>query len=186
MEAAIDVFAQNGFSAARVSDVAKAAGVADGTIYNYFRNKDDLLICLFEDRMETLVGTFRQELSGCPDARSKLGRFIQLHLQLAEQQPALAEVLTVELRQSAKFMREYKARQFGEYLEVLAEVITEGQRTGEFALEGDVRVMTRAIFGALDETNLVWLRGKRTPGTLVANAPTLQGIFLQGLMGGTA
>ena len=168
-----------------MSDVAKAAGVADGTIYNYFRNKDDLLICLFEDRMETLVATFRAELSQCLDAPSRLRRFIELHLQLAEQQPALAEVLTVELRQSSKFMREYKARQFGEYLEVLAEVIEQGQASGEFHIEGDVRVFTRAIFGALDETNLVWLRGKRTPGTLVANAPTLQRIFLSGLIGQT-
>lgn len=177
------MFAENGFSSARVSDVAKAAGVADGTIYNYFRNKDDLLICLFEDRMEILVGTLRAELAKHETAVARLKRFIELHLGFGEGQPELAEVLTVELRQSSKFMREYKARQFGEYLEVLAEVIEDGRTRGEFIVEGDVKVMTRAIFGALDETNLAWLRGKRAPGTLTANAPVLQNIILNGLTG---
>ena len=127
LNAAIDVFAQKGFHHARVSDVAKAAQVADGTIYLYFKSKDDLLISLFEEKMQQIVESFREAVCQEESAQGRLKRFVELHLNMTAEHPTLAEVLTVELRQSAKFMREYKAPQFGEYLNLLAEIITFGQ-----------------------------------------------------------
>ena len=109
LEAAIDTFAQRGFHHARVSDVARQAGVADGTIYLYFKSKDDLLISLFEEKMEQIVETFQAEVNQHDSAQDRLKCFIELHLRMVAERPALAEVMTVELRQSAKFMREYKA-----------------------------------------------------------------------------
>src|SRR5437667_1275842 len=107
LDAAERSFARHGFFAAKVSDVAKEAGVADGTIYLYFKSKDDLLISLFEDRMGQIIAALRTALKGERTAVGKLHRFVELHLGLVEKQRALVQVLTVELRQSAKVMREY-------------------------------------------------------------------------------
>jgi TetR/AcrR family fatty acid metabolism transcriptional regulator len=166
LNSAIDVFAQKGFHHARVSDVARAAGVADGTIYLYFKGKDDLLISLFEEKMQHIVETFRVKVHQKESAKERLKCFIELHLHMVASQPTLAEVLTVELRQSAKFMREYKAPQFAEYLNLLGEIITYGQNRGELKRQYDVSLLRRIIFGALDELSLYWVSTRKSSHTL--------------------
>lgn len=161
LNAAIEVFAQKGFHHARVSDVARAAKVADGTIYLYFKSKDDLLISLFEEKMQQIVESFREAVCCEERACDRLKRFVELHLNMIAEHPTLAEVLTVELRQSAKFMREYKAPQFAAYLNLLGEVITYGQERGEIDRAVDPSVARRIIFGALDELSLYWVSAKR-------------------------
>src|SRR5256885_2666434 len=105
MDAAIKVFAERGFHSATVAEIAKAAGVADGTIYLYFKGKDDLLLRLFDEKMTALLAEARSELAREKSAPDKLQRFIQLHLALVERNPELASVLIVELRQSAQFIK---------------------------------------------------------------------------------
>src|SRR5689334_16125522 len=113
LEAAIRVFADKGFYNAKVSEIAREAGVADGTIYLYFKSKDDLLISLFEDRMEEVNETVRAALASAADPVEKLRRVVHLHLSMVEKNRHVAEVLIVELRQSAKFIKEYGAPKFG-------------------------------------------------------------------------
>src|SRR5580692_1194158 len=84
LEAAVRVFAKKGFHATRVSEVAKAAGVADGTIYLYFKSKDQLLVSLFEDRVERLLRFLQTELPKIASASEKLRRIIELQLGLLE------------------------------------------------------------------------------------------------------
>src|SRR5262247_3903339 len=105
LDAAERIFAQHGFFAARVSEIAKEAGVADGTIYLYFKNKDDLLISLFESRMDRVNSHLAAQTALYRGPREKLLAFIKAYLALVKTQPAAAEVLTVELRQSSKFMK---------------------------------------------------------------------------------
>jgi TetR/AcrR family fatty acid metabolism transcriptional regulator len=181
MDAAIQVFAARGFYNARVSDIAREAGVADGTIYLYFKNKDDLLISLFEDRMDGIISTFREALEASETSAEALRRYIELHLQMVQSEPALAEVLTVELRQSAKFMRDYKAPKFGEYLDLLHGVIERGRANGEFRQELNPRILTRALFGALDEISLVWVSTRRKPFSLEGAVDTIWSLFAHGL-----
>lgn len=166
LEAAIDTFAERGFHHARVSDVARQAGVADGTIYLYFKSKDDLLISLFEEKMEQIVGTFRAEVNCLETAQERIKCFIELHLKMVAERPALAEVMTVELRQSAKFMREYKAPQFGAYLGLLGDIISYGQERGEIHSGFDPLLTRRILFGALDELSLYWVSSKRPQHSL--------------------
>lgn len=161
LDAAIETFAQRGFHHARVSDVARQAGVADGTIYLYFKSKDDLLISLFEEKMEEIVQTFRVEVNRHENSRERLRCFIELHLKMVAERPSLAEVMTVELRQSSKFMREYKAPQFGAYLTLLGEIISYGQQRGEIRSTFDPSLTRRIIFGALDELSLYWVSIKK-------------------------
>src|SRR5215468_349514 len=114
--AAERIFARHGFFAARVSEIAREAGVADGTIYLYFKSKDDLLISLFEDRMDQVNATVRAALASAADPVEKLRRVVHLHLSMVEKNQHVAEVLIVELRQSSKFIKEYGAPKFGDYL----------------------------------------------------------------------
>lgn len=174
LEAALRVFAERGFYNAKVSEVAKAAGVADGTIYLYFKNKDDLLIQLFEDRMDFLIQRLNEELGrsgGTVVARIR--RLILLHLQIASIAPDLAEFITVELRQSSRFVKEYDNPKFSEYLRVLRDLVEEGQRDGSIRADLDARLIVRTMFGALDEmllTATLLSRGREVDYDAMADA----------------
>ena len=181
LDAAVRVFAKKGFHATRVSEVAKAAGVADGTIYLYFKSKDQLLVSLFEDRVERLLAFLEKELPATVGASEKLRRIIELQLGLLEGERDLAEVITVILRQSTKLMKEYAAPKFTAYLDAIARVVADGQASGE--LRGDVspHLAARAIFGALDGITMTWALGKADRGGLVRASGQLAELVLRGL-----
>jgi TetR/AcrR family fatty acid metabolism transcriptional regulator len=163
MDAAIKVFAERGFHIATVAEIAKAAGVADGTIYLYFKGKDDLLLRLFDEKMTQLLAEARAGLEREPGGPQKLHRFIQLHLSLVERNPELAQVLIVELRQSAQFLKAADRNKLAAYVDLIAEVVKSGQEKGEFIESISPAAVKRAIFGALDELALGWLMsGRRT------------------------
>src|SRR3954468_5127247 len=161
LDAAVKVFAERGFHSATVAEIARGAGVADGTIYLYFKGKDDLLLRLFDEKMTELVAEVKEALSTERNAPGKLRRFIQLHLALVERNPELASGLIVELRQSAQFLKAADRQKIAAYVDLIAEVVREGQERGE--LDGSVSPATvkRAIFGALDELALGWLLSGR-------------------------
>ena len=153
---ALKAFARKGFYNTKVSEIASEAGVADGTIYLYFKNKDDLLICLFEDRMEWIIERLKTELDKVDgDVFEKLRRAVELHFELAADEPELAEFITVELRQSAKFMKEYKNPKFLDYLHILEHLVEEGQESGVIRDDIEARLVSRVLFGALDEVLLL-------------------------------
>lgn len=183
LDAALKVFAERGFYNAKVSQVARAAGVADGTIYLYFDNKDDLLIQLFEDRMEYIIRRLNDELAKMDgNPLERIRRLIHLHVDLAQHDPDLAEFITVELRQSSKFVKEYENPQFLEYLRVLRDIIEEGQRSGYIRPGLDSRMIVRAIFGALDEVLLTLTLASRSRSVDVRlAADQLADLLLEGM-----
>jgi TetR/AcrR family fatty acid metabolism transcriptional regulator len=160
LDAAERVFAQRGFFTAKVADIAREAGIADGTIYLYFKSKDDLLISLFESRMERVNERLAAAVAGAATPRKKLDAFVRAYVEMIAEQPTAAEVLTIELRQSTKFMREYSAQRFGELLRLLAGVIAEGQMAGEWTDTVPAPHAARMIWGMLDELALAWLLGR--------------------------
>ncbi len=166
LRAAIRVFARKGFYATRVSEIAKAAGVADGTIYLYFKNKDDVLVSIFEDRMGKLIAVLREEAARAESTEERVRRIIELQLGLLEGQRDLAEVVTVNLRQSSRLLKEYAAPLFTEYLEVLSNVIADGQREGTLREDINPRIVARALFGALDGIALTWALAGPDPSAL--------------------
>lgn len=152
LDAALKIFASRGFYNAKVSEVAKEAGVADGTIYLYFESKDALLIALFEDRMQRLIARANDEIARSEGTvLDKIRQAIALHLSLVLDDPDLAEFITVELRQSGKFIKEYDNPKFTEYLRIFRDLILAGQEQGLIRRTVDARLVVRAIFGALDE-----------------------------------
>jgi TetR/AcrR family transcriptional regulator, fatty acid metabolism regulator protein len=177
----VRVFAKKGFYATRVSEVAKAAGVADGTIYLYFRSKDELLVSLFEDRVERLLTYLGEALPKEKSASAKLRRVIELQLGLLEDERELAEVITVILRQSSKLMHEYAAPKFTSYLDTIAKVVAEGQAAHEFRDDVSPHLVARATFGALDGIALTWALGKAERGGLARAAVQLAEIMMRGL-----
>jgi TetR/AcrR family transcriptional regulator, fatty acid metabolism regulator protein len=184
LDAAIKVFAAEGFYNAKVSQIAHEAGVADGTIYLYFKSKDDLLINLFEDRMERVNANLREAIETESTAVARLRRIVKLHLELVEQNRDMAEVISVELRQSSKFIREYSNPKFAEFLRTIAGAVVEGQRTGELRTGIDPYLFARALFGALDEIALAWLvkhPGSKASIELPRAAEQLGDLFIDGL-----
>ena len=161
IDAAIKVFAKKGFYNSKVSDVAAEADVADGTIYLYFKNKDDLLISIFEHSMDFFFQQAKDHLSGIESQAEKLKKFIALHLALVQKNQNLATVIQIELRSSHKFMIEYRPEKFLQYLQLLEKIILEGQEKNLFKKTVDLEIATRIIFGAIDELALVWILMKK-------------------------
>jgi TetR/AcrR family fatty acid metabolism transcriptional regulator len=182
LAAAERIFARHGFFAARVSEIAKEAGVADGTIYLYFKSKDDILISLFEEQMEKVQSVLGAALAGSAPADVKLRSFIGAYMNLVSENRHAAEVITIELRQSAKFMKEYKNPRFADFLKPLAGVIDEGQKDGRFRSDVPAPFAARALFGALDELALMWVttRGEKVDIRKVAG--WIGDLVLQGLV----
>lgn len=182
LNAAKQVFAQEGFYNSKVSEIAREAHVADGTIYLYFKNKDDILISLFEEELNAIIMTVKEKLKDIDDPREQLIKFCDNHLGMVESDKALAEVIQVELRQSNKFMREYKNKHFLAYLNIIADIISQGQQMGIFREYLKPDICARVVFGSLDElsTYLVTARRKRYDvhevATMVGNS------FLNGLV----
>ena len=182
LRAAVKVFSEKGFYNSRVADIAKEANVADGTIYLYFKNKDDILISLFEEEFGEIVSNMRQELEKERDALQKIRRFAVLHLAIVSKQQQLAEVLGVEVRQSSKFMKEYINKPFIEYLNLIRSVVIEGQQTGLIRKDLTPGIMKRAFFGALDEMARYWVLSTKKKHRTDEAAAQISDVFIRGMM----
>ncbi|MCK8602785.1 TetR/AcrR family transcriptional regulator [Desulfoferrobacter suflitae] len=180
LDAAVKVFAQKGFFQSKVSEIAKEAGVADGTIYLYFKNKDDLLISIFEIKMQEVIAHFRAALNQQGDAVAKLKHLIHMHLEEFQANPDLAAVFQVELRQSSRFMHESEKMELKLYLDLIGEIVEQGQREHLFRDELPVGLIKRFIFGTLDEIVSTWvLAGRRYD--LRAQADLVVDLLLRGV-----
>lgn len=157
LDAALEVFATKGFFEAKITEIAKLAGVADGTIYLYFKNKDDLLISLFESKLEYVNTRLRAALADIPDVPGKLEHIIRNHLGLALEHPTLTRFMTIELRRSGKFMKEYAKEQLSAYLDEVGRVFDEGKAQGLFRPEISTGIFKQLLFGALDHACTVWV-----------------------------
>jgi len=181
LRAAIRIFSQKGYFNSRISEIARLAGVADGTIYLYFKNKDDLLISLFEEKMGEVVSDIRARVEEGGDALSRLKLFIRNHMDLLIREAGLIEVIQVELRQSNKFMKEYVPVKFLEYLDVLGAILENGKREGTIRPDLNVTLARRAIFGALDEISLAYVLSKKRKYDPAEAAEEIYRIFSEGL-----
>mgnify|MGYP001262044149 CR=1 FL=1 len=184
LNAAKQVFAQEGFYNSKVSEIAREAHVADGTIYLYFKNKDDILISLFEEEITRIIKTVRAELDSITDPREKLIKFCDNHLTIVETDRALAEVIQVELRQSNKFMREYKNKNFLAYLNIIADIVAQGQQQGVFRDDLKPDLCARVIFGSLDELSTYLVTAKRKRFDVHEVAVMVGNSFLNGMVKG--
>jgi TetR/AcrR family fatty acid metabolism transcriptional regulator len=182
LHAAIKVFSEKGFYNSRVSEIAKEANVADGTIYLYFKNKDDILISLFEEEFGKIVQNMRAALDKEKDALQKIKRFAITHLSIVSKQQELGEVMGVEVRQSSKFMKEYINKPFIEYLNIIRSVVTEGQEKGLIRKDLTPGIMKRAFFGALDEMARYWVLSTQKKHSIDDAALQISDVFIRGMI----
>lgn len=182
IQAAINVFAKQGFYNSTVNHVAKEAQVADGTIYLYFKNKDDLLISIFEHSIDIFIQAATKTLTNCQDAQEKLRVFLNLHLELVKKNQNLAQVIQIELRQSAKFMKEYANEKFFDYLGIVEQILIEGQKEGLFRADLKPQILKRAIFGAIDELASEWVLMRKKRYQISEAAEQLIGMVLGGIL----
>jgi TetR/AcrR family transcriptional regulator, fatty acid metabolism regulator protein len=182
IDAAVQVFAQKGFYNAKVSDVADAAGVAAGTIYLYFKNKDDLLISLFEEKMEAILQRFRTRLQDIDDPVEKLHTMVDVYFDLIEEDKQLATVFQVELRQSATFLKDYRNQKFLDYLNMIAAIIDDGIAQNFFRPDVHVGIIKIMIFGALDEVARQWILGADQKYSLELAKENLKQVLVNGLI----
>jgi TetR/AcrR family transcriptional regulator, fatty acid metabolism regulator protein len=182
IKAAIKVFAKNGFYNSRVSEIAKEAQVADGTVYLYFKNKDDILISLFEEEMDKIIKNMKENMEKEENPVDKIRRFAQIHLGMVRDNRNLAEVIQVELRQSSKFMREYKNRKFIEYLNIISRIIQEGKDQGCFGSEVMPGLVKRSYFGALDELSTMFLFSPKSKYSIEIASKQVSDFFLAGIV----
>jgi TetR/AcrR family transcriptional regulator, fatty acid metabolism regulator protein len=179
LDAAVRVFARKGYFASRVSDVAKAAGIADGTIYLYFKNKDDVLVSLFDEVMSEHIGAAREEIRAIKGAPARLRAIADRHLTLLGSNRDLAVVFQVELRQSTKFMERFTATWLKDYFDVVGMVIVGGQREGTIRRDLRRKLAAHAFFGMLDEMVSTWVLSPKAYD-LAALAPAVVDLFLGG------
>jgi TetR/AcrR family fatty acid metabolism transcriptional regulator len=180
LRAAICVFARNGYFNSKVADIAQAADVADGTVYLYFKSKEEILHSIFDQNMAEAIAAGRALIEQLSDPREKLRRIALLHLERLGADRDLAIVFQVELRGSTKFMEEFSAAGFAEYLALLRLTFEEGQRAGVFRKELNAKVVSKILFGALDEMATNWIISKRNY-KLEPMADVVMDVFLGGV-----
>ena len=182
IEAALKVFAEKGFYNSKISEVAKEAEVADGTIYLYFESKDDILISLFEYEGDLIISKMKKAMEKEKDPLKKIRTFAVNHLNMITKNRDLATIIQVELRQSSKFMKEYVNKKFIEYLNLISVAIHEGQRKGIIREEVTAGISKRAFFGALDEMARYWVLSSSKKYNPTSSAKQISDIFVRGLV----
>jgi len=180
VDAAVVIIAENGYHQAQVSKIAKQAGVADGTIYLYFKNKEDILISVFEEKMAVFVEKLEQILVRDIPAVDKLGLMIESHFSLLASDLHLAIVTQLELRQSNTEIRMKINGVLREYLLLLDKILVKGMEDGEFDEKMDIRLARQMVFGTMDETITTWVMNDHKYD-LVELAPKVHRLLMKGI-----
>jgi TetR/AcrR family fatty acid metabolism transcriptional regulator len=178
---ATKVFAKKGFFNARISDIAKEAKVADGTIYLYFNNKFDILISVLEEEIGKIIEQIEKAIEKETDPVKMLTIFIEKHLAAMKQNKNLAEVIHIELRQSDRLVKEYRNTSFKQYIDVISRIIKKGQERGIYRSDILPDIAKRAFFGALDEVSRIWTTPGNVQYSVEETSEQIIALFLTGM-----
>ncbi len=180
IDAAVKTFARTGYHRTRVADIAREAGVADGTVYIYFENKEDILVSLFQDLMISFVEELCSELVKCQNANGKLATIINYHLTTLANKPDQAKVTQIELRQIDQTINEGISRPLMKYFQLIEEVIDEGKVQGLYRQNLNTRTARKVVFGAIDEVVTCWVMSSK-PYDLTALSEPVYDLLVRGL-----
>jgi TetR/AcrR family fatty acid metabolism transcriptional regulator len=178
---ATKVFAKKGFFNARISDIAKEAKVADGTIYLYFNNKFDILISVLEEEIGKIIEQIEKAIEQETDPEKMLNIFIEKHLSAMKQNKNLAEVIHIELRQSDRLVKEYRNTSFKQYIDMISKIIKKGQELGIYRTDILPDIAKRAFFGALDEVSRIWTTPGNVQYSVEQTSAQIIALFLTGM-----
>jgi len=178
LDASVRTFGRRGFHDARIAEIASAAKVAEGTVYLYFRNKEDLLGTIFDETMDDLLARGRELAASGASAADRLTGLVDLHLRILGSDRDLASLFQIELRRSARLMERVIREKLVDYFRILGAVVKEGIASGELRADLEPRLAVRVLFGAADEILSEWIFAGG--GEPVANARKLVGALLRG------
>ena len=181
LRAAVEVFARSGYFNAKVTDIAKGAGVADGTIYLYFDGKEDLLVTIFREYTRNYLRELEKRLAGVNRAEERIRITITHHLETLGSDRPLAVVSQVELRHSLKFMSLLSQQEVADYLNMLRKVVEHGQAAGVFRRNLHPQLVAKSVFGILDEMVTSWILSEKEYD-LAAQAEPVADFVLNGLL----
>lgn len=179
LEAAIKVFAEQGFFHSTISQIAKEAGVADGTIYLYFKNKDDILIQFYNYKTRNIFNRFRETVKEAENPGEKFRNLIRCHLREFQRDRNMAMVYMAEARKGRhldKFVDELTKM----YLNMVGDVVEQGQAEGTFRKDLYLSLVKRYVLGAVESVISTWVYagGKYD---LESMADPLVDLFLRGI-----
>ena len=180
LEAACRVFAQKGYYTATVSDIANEAGIAQGTMYIYFKSKEDLLMAIFSEGMRVLIDYVKEETRKVSGAEAKLKRLIEVHIRAYDQYRDLAQLVLIELRQAGKFLQSDALEPTFEYLTVIKGILDEGIKEGVFDASLDTEFAATMLYSTIDGVATRWVL-EDFSYSLIEAAETINRIFFQGI-----
>jgi len=180
LEAAIKVFAEQGFHQATISQIAREAGVADGTIYLYFKNKEDIMVNFFGYKTKQVFGRFREEVDKADNARDKLRMLIKRHLEEFQRDRSMAILYQTETRRFSRMCEEQIREMSKMYLDLVSEIVESGQDEGLMRKDLYMGLVKRFIIGAIDEVINTWLHSGGNYD-LVSMADPLVDLFIRGV-----
>jgi TetR/AcrR family fatty acid metabolism transcriptional regulator len=192
LDAALRTFVRRGYPDTKVAEIASEAGVAEGTLYNYFASKEDLLLALFDEKWGWIINEIRKKISRLNDPNRKLKAIFSLVVRMFKKNRQLAELFMVDIKQSSVFLNNYTINRIVEFLDLIEEVLEEGKKKGTYRRDLDTRVARMVIFGAAQGILLSWVlsesnavRNQTFKFSLYRAAKTLKDIFKSGLVGET-
>lgn len=180
LDAALTVIAENGFHGSTISRIAKEAGVADGTIYIYFKNKEEILVSVFRERLGQLIETSEARLASAGNAIEALRLICHTHFSELENHLDLAYVTQIELRQSSFELRKAIGQALKPYIHLIEQVLRRGIEEGIFRADLDVKLTRLLLFGAMDQVVTSWLMSGQKHSLTNQVEGSLQ-FFVQGI-----
>jgi TetR/AcrR family fatty acid metabolism transcriptional regulator len=181
LDASVVEIARHGYYGTTVSSIARRAGVADGTIYLYFKNKEEILVSIFERAMRRFIDEAQHIVNAADaDAEQKLRRVIGLHLGLLGEQRDLAVIFQVEFRHTLHVLELLSRRGIREYLALIAHIVEQGKRDGLFRDDVDALFVAKVVFGMLDEMATDWVLSRKNT-RMVSRAEPVSELLLGGL-----
>jgi TetR/AcrR family fatty acid metabolism transcriptional regulator len=178
LDAAVRTFGRRGYHDAKIADIAAAARVAEGTVYLYFRNKEDLFATVFDEKMDDLLARGREIVRAESSAADRLTQLVDLHLTFLASDRDLASLFQIELRRSARMLQRVIRSKLVDYFRLLGGVLKDGIERGEFRAQLSPRLAVRVLFGAADEIVSEWLFSGEP--ALLTDARKVVGMLLSG------
>lgn len=190
LDAALKTFVKRGYPETRVSEIAAVAKVAEGTLYNYFQSKEDLLLAVFDEKWGGIIDDIRKKISHLDDPNKKLKVMFSTVVRLFGKDRQIAEIFLVDIKQSSIFLNNYPVNRIVEFIDLIEEILEEGKKKGIYRRDLDTHVAKMIIFGAAQGILLSWVlsesaavRRRTLRFSLYRAAKTLKDIFKTGLVG---
>jgi len=189
LEAALRTFVKRGYPETRVSEIANEAKVAEGTLYNYFNNKEDLLLALFDEKWGGIISDIKKKIDRLDDPNKKLKVMFSVVVRLFKKDRHLAEIFLVDVKQSSIFLKNYPVNRVVDFIDLIGDILEEGKRKGIYRKELDTHVAKMIIFGAAQGILLSWVlsesaaeKRKTFQFSLYRAAKSLRDVFKNGLV----